>query len=116
MDGNYVNGNALELNTESSGIDTCGYQSDMIFSVDTRNLKWQARQNGESTAASNKSYNHKDQAKYQKRRQAKMEREQHKAQSENMIKQMEADNKNWAPVDQEDARQMQRDAKKRQQE
>lgn len=48
--------------------DNCGYESGIIHAVDTRNSKWQARQNGESSAASNKSYNHKDYQKYMKKR------------------------------------------------
>lgn len=59
----------------SQSYDNCGYEPDMVMSVDTRNLKWQARQNGVSGAAANKSYNHKDYAKYMKRKGDKEDRE-----------------------------------------
>ena len=53
----------------SASYDMCGYEQDAPLSVDSRNLKWQAKQNGMSSAAANKAHNHKDYAKYMKKRQ-----------------------------------------------
>lgn len=60
----------------SSAIDTCGYENEAVLGLDTRNAKWQARQNGISTAAANKSFNHKEHEKYIKRKLQKDDREQ----------------------------------------
>lgn len=66
-----------------------------------------------SMAASNKSFNHKDYAKYMKRKGDKEDREFQKEQERIMMKQLEADNKKWAPVDKDDARHLQKESKKR---
>ena len=94
-----------------SSYDSCGYEIDAPLAVDTRNTKWQARQNGQFTAAANKSFNHKDYAKYMKRREAKIDRETQQANEKMIMKQIEADNKKWAPVDKDDARHLQKISK-----
>eukprot|EP00347_Sterkiella_histriomuscorum_P007033 403350504 len=101
------------LSNGVGGFDSCGLEEGIQLSVDSRNLKWQARNNGMSQAAASKSFNHKNMLKYMQRRNDKMEREQHKLQSENVMKQIQQENKKWAPVDQEDARHLQREAAKR---
>ena len=69
--------------------DNCGYEEGVTLSVDSRNLKWQAKQNGVSSAAANKSYNFKDYQKYMKKRNDKLDREQSKIDQELIIKQIE---------------------------
>ncbi len=65
----------MHLNGNSNGgFDTCGYEASSVMTVDTRNTKWQARQNGESTATSNKSHNFKEYQKQMKRKNAQMDR------------------------------------------
>jgi hypothetical protein len=54
--------------------DTCGYDQDVMMSVDTRNTKFQASKNHIDTAASNKSFNYKNYMKYMKRKDAKLDR------------------------------------------
>ncbi len=53
---------------EAETYDSCGYENASTLTVDSRNGKWQARNAGESIAASNKSHNFKDYAKYMKRK------------------------------------------------
>ena len=74
-----MNGHADDIDMNGiPSFDSCGYESGMILSVDSRNLKWQAKQNGEYVATANKAHNYKDYAKYMKRRQAKEERQEAK--------------------------------------
>ncbi len=71
------NGQHISTNGFSS-MDTCGYELVPEMGVDTRNAKWQSRQNGAFGAAANKAHNFKDYAKYMKRREEKIERENQK--------------------------------------
>lgn len=83
-----MNGHASDITTNgipSAGYDNCGYDESMILSVDTRNVKWQAKTGGQFVAAANKAHNYKDYAKYMKRREAKLDRE---MQKQNEIKMM----------------------------
>ena len=82
-------------------------------SVDTRNSKYQARVSHTLFATSNKSHKFKDQIKIMKKRESKFARDEQRATEISMMKQMQADNKIWAPVDQEDRKHQQKEAAKR---
>ena len=71
-------------------------------SVDTRNSKYQARISHTLFATSNKSHKYRDQIKIMKKRDSKLARDEQRALEITTMKQMQADNKTWAPVDQED--------------
>ena len=102
--------------SNSDGFDTCGYDDSGIMSIDTRNTKFQARINHVPMAASNKSFNHKDMVKYQKKKGEKEDRDHQREQDEILMRQMQADNIKWKAVDSCDAKHLQRDALKRQKE
>ena len=95
--------------------DNCGYDAESMV-LDTRNTKYQARVNHTATADAGKSFNVQNYAKIMKKREQKEEREAKRVLESQMLRQVVADNKMWAPVDDEDARHMKREAQKRQQE
>lgn len=99
--------------SNAGGFDNCGYEDGIVLALDSRNGKWKARQNGESTSAANKAFNFKDYQKYQKRRNEKIDREQQKLLEKAHMAQIAQENKRWAAVDDEDARHMRREAEKR---
>lgn len=68
----------IEMNNGNQNFDSCGFEPYSGPSLDTRNVKWKAKQNHTSTAASSKSFNFLQQGKYLKRRQEKIEREEKK--------------------------------------
>ena len=82
----------------------------MTESIDTRNTKYKAKVNHQSTAASSKSYNHKNYMKYMKRRQEKMDRDEARAVERKMMQQMAVNNQTWKAVDDTDAKHMQKEA------
>ena len=95
-------------------VDMCGYAMGENSGVDTRNTKYQARKNGNTTlAASNKSFNYKSIQKYHKRRDAKMTREATKAEKEEAKLKEKEDALLWGTMDKVEERREQREATKR---
>ena len=96
--------------------DCCGYEAESLMTVDTRNAKYQAKINHSDSAMSNKTHNVLQAAKINQKRQDKLDRERESEMQEHMMRQMKADTQKWAPVDDEDARHMRREAEKNQKE
>ena len=81
LEENYQGGQLVQSRSHENlaTADSCGYDHSSISMADTRSVKFQAKKNHKFTASASKSYNAKDYYKYLKKRQEKLDRDEHKA-------------------------------------